>query len=68
MDEKKSFAEYLERRTAEDTASFFTNPAIQKSYYIGAYSYALSLHDALPISTTVIFSEFLKWQNVLKES
>jgi hypothetical protein len=41
MDEKKSFAEYLERRTAEDTASFFTNPAIQKSYYIGAYSYAV---------------------------
>ncbi len=41
MEEKKKFAEYLQRRISSDLISLFKNPVIQKAYYIGAYASAV---------------------------
>ncbi len=41
MEEKKSFAEYLQKRIETDSADFFNNAVIQKAYYIGAYARAV---------------------------
>lgn len=41
--EKISFTSYLTRRIEGDEIGFFSNPLIQKAYYIGAYAKAVIL-------------------------
>lgn len=41
MEEKKSFAEYLQRRIDSDAIPFFEKPVIQKAYFTGAYARAV---------------------------
>ena len=39
--EKHSFVEFLEERKRQETIDYFAIPAIQKAYFIGAYSRAV---------------------------
>jgi hypothetical protein len=41
--ERISFAKYLEQRMGQDEIGFFSNPAIQKAYFTGAYAKAVIL-------------------------
>lgn len=43
MEDRKAFAEYLQKRMETDSASFFDNAVIQKAYYVGAYARAVIL-------------------------
>lgn len=40
---RKSFSDYLKQRQQSDKVGFYSNPVIQKAYYIGAYARAVIL-------------------------
>jgi hypothetical protein len=39
--DKVSFSIYLDMRKSDDEIGFFSNPAVQKAYYVGAYAKAI---------------------------
>ncbi len=56
--EKQSFQKYLEKRQEVDEIKFYSNPIIQKSYYIGAYARA--------VITSSYYSEISKKNTTFK--
>lgn len=58
MEDKKSFADYLQKRIVADAIPFFEKPVIQKAYFTGAYARA--------VIATSYFSEVSKKNTTYK--
>lgn len=71
MENRKKFAEYLQKRIETDAASFFTNAVIQKAYYVGAYakaviesSYKSEVSDGNTTFKTWLSNQVINYRNL----